>query len=83
MTVSADGLRQALDQLADLKQGPVGLEEAVERVVETADALFGVDGTALMLVDRDQVLRNLVRPTGGPPGGAPGQPRPGAVRGRL
>jgi GAF domain-containing protein len=60
MTVSADGLQQALDQLADLKQGPVGLEEAVERVVETADTLFGVDGTALMLVDRDQVLRNLV-----------------------
>jgi GAF domain-containing protein len=27
--------------------------------VASADALFGVDGTALMLVDRDQVLRNL------------------------
>ena len=25
----------------------------------SADALFGVDGTALMLVDRDQALRNL------------------------
>ena len=59
MTLSAAGLRQALDQLADLKQGPVSLEEAVERVVAAADALFGVDGTALMLVDRDQVLRNL------------------------
>jgi GAF domain-containing protein len=59
MTVSAAGLRQALDQLADLKQGPVTLEEALERVVAAADALFGVEGTALMLVDRDQVLRNL------------------------
>ena len=59
MTVSATGLRQALDQLADLKQGPVTLEEALDRVVAGADALFGVDGTALMLVDRDQVLRNL------------------------
>ena len=59
MTVSATGLRQALDQLADLKQGPVTLEDALERVVAGADALFGVDGTALMLVDRDQVLRNL------------------------
>ena len=59
MTVSAAGLRRALDQLADLKQGPVSLEEAVERVVAAADVLFGVDGTALMLVDRDQVLRNL------------------------
>jgi GAF domain-containing protein len=59
MTVSAAGLRQALDQLADLKQGPVTLEDALDRIVASADALFGVDGTALMLVDRDQVLRNL------------------------
>jgi GAF domain-containing protein len=59
MTVSADGLRQALDQLADLRASPVSVEEALDRVVASADALFGVDGTALMLVDRDQVLRNL------------------------
>jgi GAF domain-containing protein len=59
MTVSADGLRQALDQLADLRTSPVTVEEALERVVASADALFGVDGTVLMLVDRDQVLRNL------------------------
>jgi GAF domain-containing protein len=59
MMVSADGLRQALDQLADLRTTPVTVEEALDRVVESADALFGVDGTTLMLVDRDQVLRNL------------------------
>jgi GAF domain-containing protein len=59
MTVSADGLRQALDQLADLRTAPVTVEEALERVVASADALFGVDGTTLMLVDRDQALRNL------------------------
>ena len=59
MTTSGAELRQALDQLADLRQGPVTLEDALERVVAAADALFGVDGTALMLVDRDQVLRNL------------------------
>ena len=59
MTVSADGLRQALDQLADLRTSPVSVEEALDRVVASADALFGVDGTALMLVNRDQVLRNL------------------------
>jgi GAF domain-containing protein len=59
MTVSADGLRQALDQLADLRTSPVSVEEALDRVVASAEALFGVDGTALMLVDRDQVLRNL------------------------
>jgi GAF domain-containing protein len=60
MTVSAAGLRDALDQLADLRQGSVGLDEALERVVATADTLFAVDGTSLMLVDQDQVLRNLV-----------------------
>ncbi|HEX7146902.1 MAG TPA: GAF and ANTAR domain-containing protein [Actinomycetota bacterium] len=52
-------MRQALDQLADLRSSPVTVEEALERVVASADALFGVDGTALMLVDRDQALRNL------------------------
>jgi GAF domain-containing protein len=59
MTVSADGLRQALDHLADLRTSPVSVEEALDRVVASADTLFGVEGTALMLVDRDQVLRNL------------------------
>jgi GAF domain-containing protein len=59
MAVSTAGLRQALDQLADLRTSPVTVESALERVVATAAALFGVDGTALMLADRDQVLRNL------------------------
>jgi GAF domain-containing protein len=59
MTVSAAGLRQALDQLADLRRDPVSVEAALEQVVASADALFEVDGAALMLVDRDQVLRNL------------------------
>ena len=59
MAVSPDGLRQALDQLADLRTAPLTVEEALDRVVASADALFGVDGTALMLVDRDQALRNL------------------------
>jgi GAF domain-containing protein len=59
MAVSAVGVERALAQLADLRTSPVGLEAALQRIVETADALFQVDGTALMLVDRDQVLRNL------------------------
>jgi GAF domain-containing protein len=59
MTVSPAGLRQALDQLADLRTSPVTVEEALDQVAASADALFGVDGTTLMLVDRDQVLRNL------------------------
>jgi GAF domain-containing protein len=59
MAVSAVGVERALAQLADLRTAPVGIEAALQRIVETADALFQVDGTALMLVDRDQVLRNL------------------------
>jgi GAF domain-containing protein len=59
MAVSAEGLERALTQLADLRTSQVTLESAFGRIVESADALFQVDGTALMLVDRDQALRNL------------------------
>jgi GAF domain-containing protein len=59
MAVSAVGVERALAQLADLRTSPTGVEAAFQRIVESADALFQVDGTALMLVDRDQVLRNL------------------------
>ena len=59
MAVSAEGLERALTQLADLRTSPVTLEAALHRIVESADALFQVDGSALMLVDSDQVLRNL------------------------
>ena len=59
MAVSAEGLERALTQLADLRTSPVTVEAALRSIVESADALFQVDGSALMLVDRDQVLRNL------------------------
>jgi GAF domain-containing protein len=59
MVVSPEGVRQALNQLADLRAAPVTLEAALERIVESAGALFQVRGTAMQLVDRDQVLRNL------------------------
>jgi GAF domain-containing protein len=59
MAVSAEGLERALTQLADLRTAPVTVEAAFGRIAESADALFQVDGSALMLVDRDQVLRNL------------------------
>jgi GAF domain-containing protein len=59
MVVSPAGLEQALNQLAELRESPVGLEAALERIVETAGTLFQVQGTTLLLVDRDQVLRNL------------------------
>jgi GAF domain-containing protein len=59
MAVSAEGLERALTQLADLRTAPATVEAALHRIVESADALFQVDGSALMLVDRDQALRNL------------------------
>jgi GAF domain-containing protein len=59
MAVSAEGLERALTQLADLRMSPVTIEAALHRIVESADALFQVDGSALMLIDSDQVLRNL------------------------
>jgi GAF domain-containing protein len=43
MAVSAVGVKRALAQLADLRTSPVGLEAALQRIVETADALFRVD----------------------------------------
>jgi GAF domain-containing protein len=64
MTVSTAGLRQALQQLADLRTTPGSIEEGLERVVATADALFGVDATTLLLIDRDQVLRILAASDG-------------------
>jgi GAF domain-containing protein len=59
MAVSAVGVERALAHLADLRTTPIGVQAALQRIVASADALFQVDGTALMLVDRDQVLRNL------------------------
>jgi GAF domain-containing protein len=59
MAVSAEGLERALTQLADLRTAQVTVEAALRRIVESADALFQVDGSTLMLVDRDQTLRNL------------------------
>jgi GAF domain-containing protein len=59
MAVSAAGLERALTQLADLRTSPVTVEDALHRIVDSADALFQVDGSALMLVDSDQMLRNL------------------------
>jgi GAF domain-containing protein len=64
MSVSAAGLERALAQLAELRTSPVSVEEALARVADSADALFGVGGTTMMVVDRDQVLRNLAASKG-------------------
>lgn len=59
MTISSAGLRQALDQLAELQTSEATLDEAMQRVVDSTSVLFGADGTAFMLLDRDQLLRNV------------------------
>ncbi len=59
MTISPDGLKHALDQLAELRTSEATLDEAMRRVVDSTTVLFGVDGTAFMLLDRDQLLRNV------------------------
>jgi GAF domain-containing protein len=64
MSVSTAGLERALAQLAELRTSPIGVEEALGRVAESADALFQVGGSTLMVVDRDQVLRNLAAARG-------------------
>jgi GAF domain-containing protein len=60
MPISSAGLRQALDQLAELHSSEATLGEAMQRIVDSAAVLFEVDATALMLVDGDQLLRNVV-----------------------
>jgi transcriptional regulator with GAF, ATPase, and Fis domain len=59
MAVTTGGLERALRQLANLSASPVTLEAALQRIIESADALFQVDGAALLLVDSDQALRSL------------------------
>jgi hypothetical protein len=59
MTISSAGLRQALDQLAELRQGDATVDDSLQRAVTSADALFGADGTALLLLDHDQSLRSV------------------------
>ncbi len=58
MTFSAKDLREALKGLDHLRYGSNNLEEAVELIVSTTHELFSVDGSALMLMDRDLSLRN-------------------------
>ena len=59
MPISSAGLRQALDQLAELHSSEATLDEAMQRIVNSTAVLFAVEATALMLLDRDQLLRNV------------------------
>jgi GAF domain-containing protein len=64
VTVTIESTRQALASLAGLPVSELSLSEALDRVVQTADGLFKVAATGLMLLDDEQELRNVA--TSGP-----------------
>jgi GAF domain-containing protein len=57
--MSAREVRQALHELGDLRYAAGNLDEALRRIVEATHKLFAVDGAGLMLIDPDQLLRNV------------------------
>ena len=57
--MSAHEVRQALRELDDLRYAAGDLDEALRRIVEATHQLFAVDGAGLMLIDPDQLLRNV------------------------
>ena len=59
MPMSAREVRQALHELGDLRYSAGNLDEALRRIVEATHKLFAVDGAGLMLIDPDQLLRNV------------------------
>ena len=59
MPMSATEVRHALGELEDLRYAAGNLDEALRRIVEATHQLFAVDGAGLMLIDPDQLLRNI------------------------
>jgi GAF domain-containing protein len=59
MPMSAKEVRQALRKLDDLRYAAGSLDEALRRIVDATHQLFAVDGAGLMLIDPDQLLRNV------------------------
>jgi GAF domain-containing protein len=59
MPMSAREVRQALHELGDLRYAAGNLDDALRRIVNATHELFAVDGAGLMLVDPDQLLRNV------------------------
>src|SRR5829696_9623505 len=59
MPMSAHEVRHALRNLEDLRYAAGNLDEALRRIVDATHQLFAVDGAGLMLVDPDQLLRNI------------------------
>jgi GAF domain-containing protein len=59
MPMSATEVRHALRELEDLRYAAGNLDEALRRIVEATHQLFAVDGAGLILIDPDQLLRNV------------------------
>src|ERR687889_740271 len=59
MPMSAREVREALHELGDLRYAAGNLDEALRRIVSATHELFNVDGAGLMLIDPDQLLRNV------------------------
>src|SRR5215211_6522113 len=59
MPMSANEVRHALRNLDDLRYAAGNLDEALRRIVDATHQLFAVDGAGLMLIDPDQLLRNV------------------------
>jgi GAF domain-containing protein len=59
MPMSAREVRHALQDLDELRYAAGDLDEALRQIVEATHQLFAVDGAGLMLVDPDQLLRNI------------------------
>jgi GAF domain-containing protein len=59
MPMSAHEVREALHELGDLRYAAGNLDEALRRIVSATHELFAVDGAGLMLIDPDQLLRNV------------------------
>jgi GAF domain-containing protein len=59
MPMSAHEVRHALRELDDLRYAAGDLDEALRRIVDATHQLFAVNGAGLMLLDPDQLLRNV------------------------
>jgi GAF domain-containing protein len=59
MPMSAADVHEALRELGELRYATGNLDEALQRIVDTTHRLFGVDGAGLMLIDPEQLLRNV------------------------
>jgi GAF domain-containing protein len=59
MPMTAQEVRQSLRELDDLRYSAGPLDEALRRIVLATHRLFAVDGAGLMLLDPDQLLRNV------------------------